>query len=131
MIRILIVTVTLLASAPPAAAQDRIGVHVTPSQSNASVAAPITLHGTPISGAVEVYRLTTPAVTPDNEQEPTPGQSGSRGRIWRGALIGGVAGCSIGTYRSRRNNDDAHVFNCLWVAGVGAGIGAVWRSLQP
>jgi len=36
-----------------------------------------------------------------------------------------MAGCPIGNYLSRKNNDDAHFFNCLWVAGVGAALGAV------
>ena len=32
-------------------------------------------------------------------------------------------------YLSRKNNDDAHFFNCLWVAGVGAAFGAIYGSV--
>ena len=99
-----------------------------------AVPAPLTLHGAPVSGTVRVYRLAAPAVVPavapDDEQEPTPERPGaSRGRIWRGALVGGVIGCPIGNYLSRKNNDDAHFFNCLWVGGVGAAFGAIYGSV--
>jgi len=40
-----------------------------------------------------------------------------------------VIGCPIGNYLSRKNNDDAHFFNCLWVAGVGAAFGAIYGSV--
>ena len=94
-----------------------------------AVPVPLTLHGAPISSTVEVYRLAAPAVTPvavsDPEQEPSAPRSRAKGLIWVGALIGGMAGCPIGNYLSRKNNDDAHFFNCLWVAGVGAALGAV------
>ncbi len=92
------------------------------------------MHGAPISGTVDVYRLAAPAVVPavapGDEQEPSPERPGApRGRIWRGALVGGVIGCPIGNYLSRKNNDDAHFFNCLWVAGVGAAFGAIYGSV--
>ena len=90
-----------------------------------AVPAPITLHGAPISGTVEVYRLAAPAVEPDDEKESSPERYFPKDRIRRGALIGGVIGCSIGAYLSRGNNDDAHAFNCLWVSGVGALFGMV------
>ncbi len=90
-----------------------------------AVPAPLTLHGAPISGTVDVYRLAAPAVEPGDEQEPSPERHFPKDRIRRGALIGGVIGCSIGAYLSRSNNDDAHVFNCLWVSGVGALLGMV------
>ena len=93
------------------------------------VPAPLTLHGTPVSGTVDVYRLAAPAVAPvvapDPEQESSPARSRAKGLIWIGALIGGMAGCPIGAYLSRRNNDDAHTFNCFLIAAVGAGLGAV------
>jgi len=89
------------------------------------VPAPLTLHGTPISGTVEVYRLAapavTPAVTPGGEQEPS--QSSKR-LVWRGTLVGALVGGTIGVVLSRINNDDLHP-TCLWFSGIGAGIGAV------
>ena len=88
----------------------------------AAVPAPLTLHGTPISGTVDVYRLSAPAVVPavapDGEQEPSPARSTKR-LLWLGALVGGAIGCTSGAYLSMNKNDDAHAFNCLWVAGVG------------
>ena len=86
--------------------------------------APLTLHGTPISGVTEVYRLAAPAVPPD-EQEPSAAQPRTKGPIRKGALVGGVIGCLTGAVLSKRNNDDAHAFNCLWVAGVGTVAGMV------
>ena len=99
-----------------------------------AVPVPLTLHGAPISGPVDIYSLAAPAVvpavTPVDEQEPSPERPGApRGRMWRGALVGGVIGCPIGNYLSRKNNDDAHFFNCLWVGGVGAAFGALVGSL--
>lgn len=90
----------------------------------------ITLHGAPISGTVEVYRLATPANlnagAPGAEQDPDPGQSRAGGRpILRNVLIGLSIGCVAGATMSVRGNDDAHVFNCLWVAGVGAAVAAI------
>lgn len=91
--------------------------------------APITLHGAPISGTVEVYRLVTPAnlnaVASGAEQDPDPGQSRTGRPILRNVLIGLSIGCAAGATMSVRGNDDAHVFNCLWVAGVGAAVGAI------
>ena len=102
--------------------------------SNTAVApAPLTLHGTPIPLAVDIYRLAAPAVAPviapGPEQDPSPARSSAKGRVWRGALVGSVVGCPVGKYLSRRYNDDAHLINCLWVGGVGAALGAVVGSL--
>lgn len=40
-----------------------------------------------------------------------------------------MSGCTIGNYVSRRYNDDAHAIDRLWVAGVGAGLGALMASV--
>ena len=87
--------------------------------------APITLHGTPISGTVEVYRLAAPTVAPGAEQDAESEQPSSERPIRRNALWGAVIGCSAGAVYSKRGNDDAHAFNCLWVAGLGAAFGAI------
>jgi len=94
-----------------------------------TASAPITLHGAPISGTVEVYRLAAPvnlnAAASGTEQDPEPEQSSTRRPILRNALIGFAIGCAAGATMSVRGNDDAHVFNCLWVAGVGAVVGMI------
>lgn len=95
---------------------------------NAPVApAPLTLHGTPISNTVNVYSLAAPPIEPaieaDDEDEATRTRTSNLMRV--GALVGGAVGCALGAYASRQYNDDAHIFNCLWVAGVGAGLGAL------
>ena len=78
----------------------------------------ITLHRSPVPTEVDVYRLAAPeivpAVAPSGEE---PAQSKGKGPVWTGALVGGTAGCVLGATTSRRYNDDAHLFNCLWVAG--------------
>ena len=94
---------------------------------NAPVAtARLTLHGTPISNTVNVYRLAAPTVSPT--VEPDADQQARRRTkdfIRIGALVGGAAGCALGAHASRRLNDDAHTFNCLLFAGIGAGLGAL------
>ena len=89
----------------------------------------ITLHGTPISGTVEVYRLAAPAVEPDDEKESSPERCFNKERVRRGALIGGVLGCSVGAYLSRENAD-GRVFNCLWVSGIGAFFGMIFGMTE-
>lgn len=94
-----------------------------------TASAPITLHGAPISGTVEVYRVAAPgsldAAASGTEQDPETKQSSTERPVLRNALIGFAIGCAAGATMSVRGNDDAHVINCLWVAGVGAAVGAI------
>lgn len=66
---------------------------------------------------------------PAVEQEPSPEQPGTRNLTRRGAIVGGVIGCGVGNYLSRKNSDDAHLINCMWVGGIGAALGALYGSL--
>ena len=88
---------------------------------------PLTLHGIPISNTVNVYSLAAPSIEPaiEPDDEDDPAQARTSNHMRTGALVGFAVGCALGSYASRQYNDDAHIFNCLWVAGVGAGLGAL------
>ncbi len=92
-----------------------------------AAASPVTLHGAPLTSAVDVYRLAAPVVEPVVEPERQPlARPRSKGPVFVGALIGAASGCSIGVYLNKTGGDaDETTRACSIMAGFGAGVGAL------
>ncbi len=102
-----------------------------------AVALTLTLHGVPIPGEVDVYRLAVPVVELERQPEPEPAPA-RFSPAERGALIGFAAGCAVGTglgvWFVIQADDERPVAQmargCLAVGAMGALMGLVTEGLD-
>lgn len=114
----LVLTVALACGSAPAAASE------------------LTLHGAPISGTVDVYRLAAPAIESvvEPEQQPPPEEEEpsveeERHALWPiGMMIGGAAGCGIAAglvFGPSGSESDEFPAACGLLAAAGGVAGAL------